>query len=155
MPIDIITLRAEPISSAGFAPFGQVIGQDQLRIEARDGETLHLDILSKKWQPLRITSFNRHFKATQAQVALNGKPTVIVVGPGDVDLDRREDLDHFRAFICDGSTGFNLALRTWHAGSFPLMDSVEMVNLQGLRPDIDIEIRDISAELNVAIDLQL
>lgn len=153
--METVTLRVEPISSAGFAPFGQVIGQDDLTIEARDGEVLHLDILKKKWQPLRITSFNRHFKATQAQVALNGKPTVIVVGPGHLDLTDRADLDHFRAFICDGSVGFNLALRTWHAGAYPLMESVDMVNLQGLRPDVDIEIRDIASELDIAIDLQL
>lgn len=153
--MDQVVLRVEPLTSERFSPYGQVIGADDLIIEAREDETLHLDILSKKWQPLRITSFNRHFKATQAQVALGGRPMVIVVGPGSVDLTAREDLDQFRAFICDGSTGFNLALRTWHNGAHPLMHEVDLLNLQGKHPAVDIEIVDIVQRFDTEIVLQL
>lgn len=153
--MNTITLRAEPITSAGFAPFGQVIGADELEIGAYEDETLHLDILSKEWEPIHITSFNRHFKATQAQVALNGKPIVVVVGPGGLDLSSAEHLEQFRAFICDGSVGFNLALRTWHNGAHPMMGRVDLLNLQGRSPAVDIEIVDIQERFGVDIDLKL
>jgi ureidoglycolate hydrolase len=153
--MNIHTVRAEPLSSAGFAPFGQVVGLDELVIEAKDGETLHLDILSKSYQPLDVTSFNRHFKATQAQIALDGKPSVILVAPASIDLDKPEDIESVRAFVCDGSIGYNLKIGTWHAGAYPLMDSVRLVNLQGRRPDVDIEIRDIAKILDTTIQVRL
>lgn len=153
--METLILQIEPLTSAAFAPFGQVIGADELRIGAYEDETLHLDIMHKSWTPIRITSFNRHFKATQAQVALSGRPMVIVVGPGDVDLRSRGDLQLFRAFVCDGSTGFNMALRTWHSGAHPLMHDVDLLNLQGLHPSVDIEIVDIAERLDTEVTLQL
>ena len=74
---------------------------------------------------------NRHHRATQALVALNGKPTVVLVGPSDVDFSDEAHLDRLRAFLCDGSAGINLALGTWHAGPYPLADHVDLVNVQG------------------------
>ena len=35
------------------------------------------------------------------------------------------------AFVCDGTAGINLALGTWHWGPYPLMDHVDLVNVQG------------------------
>ena len=74
-------VRAEPLTSAGFAPFGQVIGADEVRLELREDESFHLDVLSYDHQPLEFTVLNRHHRATQALVALNGKPTVVLVAP--------------------------------------------------------------------------
>ena len=48
-------VRAEPLTSAGFAPFGQVIGADEVRLELREDETFHLDVLSYDHQPLEFT----------------------------------------------------------------------------------------------------
>ena len=79
----------------------------------------HLDVLSYDHQPLEFTVLNRHHRATQALVALNGKPTVVLVGPADVDFSDPAHLDTLRAFLCDGSAGVNLALGTWHAGPYP------------------------------------
>ena len=148
-----MNIRAKPITSDDFAPFGQVVGRDEIVIGANDGERLHLDILEKAWAPLDILSFNRHFKATQAQIALDGRPSVILVAPPEVNLDTVEDLSTVRAFICDGSVGYNLKIGTWHAGAYPLMDSVRLVNLQGHAPHIDIEIRDIGKAFDVTINV--
>src|SRR3954468_12958213 len=100
-----ITLKAEPLTSEAFAPFGQVIGADDIHIEARDGEVLHLDIISYDRKPIRADHLNRHYKATQALVALAGRPTVIIVGPPELDMSDAAHLDSLRAFICDGTLG--------------------------------------------------
>ena len=151
----IHTVRTEPLTSQGFAPFGQVIGADELVIDANNGERLTLDILTKDYEPLDIKSFNRHFKATQAQVALDGRPSVILVAPPEVELDRLEDLDAIRAFTCDGTVGYNLKIGTWHSGAHPLMSHIRIVNLQGHAPSVDIEIRDLGKSLDAMVQVLL
>jgi ureidoglycolate lyase len=150
------TLKAEPLTSDAFKPFGQVIGVDDVFIEARDDEILHLDIISYDRKPIRVDHLNRHHKATQALVALDAKPTVIVVGPPEVDLSDAEHLDAQRAFICDGSLGINLAIGSWHEGPFPLGDHVDLVNVQGKYViESDNEVAYIERDLDVVVEVVL
>jgi ureidoglycolate lyase len=151
-----LTLKAEPLTAEAFAPFGQVIGVDDVQIEARDGEVLHLDIISYDRKPIRADHLNRHYKATQALVALAGRPTVIIVGPPEVDMSKAEHLDALRAFICDGTLGINLGLRTWHEGPFPLGDHVDLVNVQGKNViESDNEVAYLERDLGVVVEVAL
>ena len=150
------TLRAEPLTSEAFAPFGEVIGAYDVHIEAREGEVLHLDIISYDRKDIRVDHLNRHHKATQALVALDAKPTVIVVGPSEVDFSQEEHLDTLRAFVCDGSLGINLALGTWHEGPFPLGPHVDLVNVQGKHViESDNEVAYIERDLGVVVEVVL
>jgi ureidoglycolate lyase len=149
-------VRAEPLTSAGFAPFGQVVGLDDVRLELRGDETFHLDVLSYGHRPLEFTVLNRHHRATQALVALNGKPTVVLVGPADVDFSAAAHLDTLRAFLCDGSAGINLGLGTWHAGPYPLTDHVDLVNVQGAQVMAnDVEEAHLDRALDVVVTIRL
>jgi ureidoglycolate lyase len=149
-------VRAEPLSSEGFAPFGQVVGRDEVRLELRGDEEFHLDVLSYDHRPLRFGVLNRHHNATQALVALNGKPTVVLVGPADADFSTAEDLDRLRAFVCDGSAGINLGLGTWHAGPYPLTDHVDLVNVQGRQVlENDVEEAHLERDLGVTVTISL
>jgi ureidoglycolate hydrolase len=150
------TLRAEPLTSEGFRPFGQVIGVDDVRIELKRDEVFHLDIISYDRKPIRAAVLNRHHNATQALVALDAKPTVIIVGPPDVDFSSADHLDTLRAFVCDGSVGINLALRTWHEGPFPLGSHVDLVNVQGKHVlENDNEVAHLERDLGVVVDVAL
>ena len=149
-------VRAQPLSSEGFAPFGQVVGQDEVVLELRDDETFHLDVLSYDHQPLEFTVLNRHHRATQALIALNGKPTVVLVAPADVDFSDDAHLDALQAFLCDGSAGINLALGTWHAGPYPLTDHVDLVNVQGRQVMAnDVEEAHLDRDLGVKVTIAL
>jgi ureidoglycolate lyase len=149
-------VRAEPLTSEGFAPFGQVVGQDEVTIELRGEEIFHLDVISYDHKPLRFTVLNRHHNATQALVALNGKPTVVLVGPADLDFSTVDHLDALRAFVCDGSAGINLALGTWHAGPYPLTDHVDLVNVQGKHVlEDDVEEAHLERDLGVVVTISL
>src|SRR5579864_5753574 len=125
------TVRAEPLTEAGFAPFGQVIARGDMVMELRGDEVFHLNVLHYDRRPLRCDHLNRHHKATQALVALAGKPTLLVVAALEHDFSTADHLDHVRAFVCDGSAGVNLSLGTWHWGPYPLTDHVDLVNVQG------------------------
>ena len=152
---DSITVTAEPLTRAAFAPFGQVIDTGDMTMELRDGEQFALNVLSYDRYPLVVDHLNRHHKATQALVALAGKPTLLVVAAKEFDFTTRDHLQHVRAFICDGSAGVNLSLATWHWGPAPLMDHVDLVNVQGAGFLNDNEVAYLERDLDVVVNVQL
>ncbi len=69
-------------------------------MELRDGEVFHLNVLHYDRKPLRCDHLNRHHKATQALVALAGKPTLLVVAPAAYDFSTDDHLaQRIEAFI--------------------------------------------------------
>ena len=152
---DSIVIQAEPLTSEAFSPFGQVIAKGDMTMELRDGERFALNVLSYDRRPLVCDHLNRHHKATQALVALAGRPTLIVVAPPALDFSSRDHLDGVRAFVCDGTAGVNIALSTWHWGPYPLMDHVDLVNVQGAGFLDDNEVAHLERDLGVTISVQL
>ena len=150
-----IVVQAEPLTAAAFAPFGQVIATGDMVMELRDGEQFALNVLSYDHRPLVCDHLNRHHKATQALVALAGRPTLIVVAPPDLDFSTRDHCAGIRAFVCDGTAGVNIALSTWHWGPYPLMDHVDLVNVQGAGFLHDNEVAHLERDLGVTIAVQL
>lgn len=152
----IYTVRAEPLTSEGWKPFGEVIGLDDVRIELRQDEVFHLDIISYDRKPLRFPLLNRHYNATQALVALDAKPTVILVAPPESTFRSEDDLPSLRAFVNDGSLGINLALQVWHDGPFPLGPHVDLVNVQGRHVlENDNEVAYLERDLGVVVEVLL
>lgn len=149
------TVRAEVLSEAGFAPFGQVVAAGDAVMELRDGEVFHLNVLHYDRKPLRCDHLNRHHKATQALIALGGKPTLIVVAEAAYDFSTDHHLSGVRAFVCDGSAGVNLALGTWHWGPYPLTDYVDLVNVQGRGFADDNEVAHLERDLGVVVEVVL
>lgn len=152
---DTLTVRAEALTGSGFAPFGQVIATGDMVMELRDDEVFHLNVLSYDRRPLRCDHLNRHNRASQALIALGGRPTVVVVAPADLDFSTKEHLGGVRAFICDGTAGINLALGTWHWGPYPLMEHVDLVNIQGRGFADDNQIAHLERDLNAVITVTL
>ena len=149
------TVPAEPLSEAAFAPFGQVLAVGDAVMELRDEEVFHLNVLHYDRMPLRCDHLNRHHKATQALVALAGKPTLLVVAPAAYDFSTDRHLAEIRAFVCDGSAGVNLALGTWHWGPYPITDHVDLVNVQGQGFANDNEIAYLERDLGVVVEVVL
>jgi ureidoglycolate lyase len=150
-----IVIQAEPLTAAAFAPFGQVIATGDMVMELRDGERFALNVLSYDHRPLVCDHLNRHHKATQALVALAGRPTLMVVAPPDLDFSTRDHLAGVRAFVCDGTAGVNIALSTWHWGPYPLMDHVDLVNVQGAGFLDDNEVAHLERDLGVTVTVHL
>ena len=152
---DNFVVVAEPLTDEGFAPFGQVIDRGDMVMELRNDERFALNVLSYDRYPLVVDHLNRHHNATQALVALAGKPTLLVVAAKEHDFTTPDHLSHVRAFICDGSAGVNLALGTWHWGPAPLMDHVDLVNVQGAGFLDDNEVAYLERDLGVVVRVQL
>ncbi len=148
-------VRAEPLSEDAFAPFGQVIAAGDAVMELRGDEVFHLNVLHYDRKPLRCDHLNRHHKATQALVALAGKPTLLVVAAAEWDFSTPDHVEHVRAFVCDGGAGVNLALGTWHWGPYPITDYVDLVNVQGRGFADDNEVAYLEQDLDVAVEVVL
>ncbi len=80
---------------------------------------------------------------------------LVVVAPSDADLSTRDHLRWVRAFVCDGTAGINLALGTWHWGPYPLMDHVDLVNVQGRGFADDNEVAHLARDLGVVVTVRL
>jgi len=124
-------------------------------MELRGDEEFHLNVLHYDRKALRCDHLNRHHRATQMLVALAGKPTLLVVAPGDVDFTDAAHLGAIRAFVCDGSAGVNLALGTWHWGPYPIMDQVDLVNVQGKDFEHDNEVAHLERDLHTIVEVVL
>jgi ureidoglycolate lyase len=125
-----ITLRPEPLTAEGFAPFGEVIeaaldvssAMNDARFERFDelctidieaGGRLAVSIASCRTPsalPLRVDRVERHPLGSQAFVPLQPcKMVVVVAPPGDV-----VDAADLRAFVTRPRQGFNYHRGTWH-----------------------------------------
>jgi ureidoglycolate hydrolase len=155
MPATTRTVRAEPLSEKAFAPFGQVIAEGDMVMELRGEEVFHLNVLHYERRPLVCDHLNRHHRATQALVALAGKPTLLLVAAPEHDFSSVEHLDHVHAFVCDGTAGVNLGIGTWHWGPYPIMDQVDLVNVQGKYFDTDNEVAYLERDLKVVVEVVL
>jgi ureidoglycolate hydrolase len=153
--VTTITVRAEPLTDKAFAPFGQVVASGDMAMELRGDEVFHLNVLHYDRRPLRCDHLNRHHRATQALVALAGKPTLLIVAPPDRDFASPDDLETVRAFVCDGSAGVNLGLHVWHWGPYPLTDHVDLVNVQGRFFATDNEVAHLERDLGTVVEVLL
>jgi ureidoglycolate hydrolase len=149
------SVRAQPLTEEAFGPFGQVIARGDMVMELRGTEVFHLNVLHYEREPLRCDHLNRHHRATQALVALAGKPTLLVVAPPAYDFSTADHLQEVRAFLCDGSAGVNLAIGTWHWGPYPLLEHVDLVNVQGKFFDTDNEVAYLERDLGVVVEALL
>jgi ureidoglycolate hydrolase len=151
----IHTVTAEPLTSDGWRPFGQVIGLDDCSLELRDGAVFHLDVLTYEWRALRCDLLNRHHTASQALIPLGGSPAVVVAAPAEVDFTEESHFDTIRAFVISGDQGINLSIATWHWGPYPLGASVQLANFQARDVANDNEVAHLARDLATVVEIRL
>lgn len=150
-----VRIKAEPLTTETYKPFGQVIGLDDIHLELRHGETFRMSIIHMQHRGFRITHMNHHCNSTQALVPLDGQACLVVVAPPDVAFESTADLKKVRAFLCDGSVGINIGLNTWHQALLPIGPEMKMVNLQGVNSGKDTHTCDFQKKFNTVIEITL
>lgn len=142
----IVSLHAEPLTPAAFAPFGQVLappddsGQsigtgcywpDQLPTpEPR----LAVGLITYQQRSLHIARMERHHSG-QSFFPLTHSAAVLVVAAGH-DVDDPQEvpaISHLKAFLLLGDRGLRLAPGTWHVSPFPLMPTATFAVLAAPR----------------------
>jgi ureidoglycolate lyase len=122
------TLIAEPLTSASFAPFGDVVDaasatatlainqgrailyRDLANIDIQDGETCVSFVRSTPMAPpIVIRRMERHPLGSQAFMPLGGRPFLVVAAPPGPLATA-----NIRAFLTKGDQGVNYARGAWH-----------------------------------------
>jgi len=117
-------MKIEPLTKAGFAPFGEVIESDGVEhfpinqgfaerfndLASVDAEAVNISIVvaNPRPMPIAITLMERHPLGSQIFYPLQDRPWLVVVC-GDPT-----DATSFRAFSATGRQGINYARNTWH-----------------------------------------
>ncbi len=117
-------MKIEPLTKAGFAPFGEVIEMDGAQhypinqgfaerfndLAAVDAEAVNISIVvaNPRPKPIAITLMERHPLGSQIFFPLQDRPWLVLVC-GDP-----KDATSFRAFAATGSQGINYARNVWH-----------------------------------------
>jgi ureidoglycolate lyase len=151
----VVRIKAEPLTSEAFKPFGQVIGQDEVNLALKKGEEFRMGIIHMRNRGYQISRLNFHKNSTQALVPLEGKACLVVVAPPETKFKKASDLKKVKAFICDGSVGINLGLKTWHQALLPLGPEMKMLNVQGVNSSEDTYAVDFEEKLDAVLEVTL
>jgi ureidoglycolate lyase len=125
-------LRAEPLTAAAFAPFGDVLDatgafrpingglcarhHDRARIDIAQGRAgISIFAARPRSLPYAFDLVERHPLGSQAFLPMTSAPFLVIVAPGTA-----EEVDALRAFLTDGAQGINLLRGTWHGVLTPL-----------------------------------
>ncbi len=153
--MQVIQIKAEPLTSEAFRPYGQVIGQDDISLALKNGEQFRMTIIDMPNCGYQIRSLNYHQNSTQALVPLEGQACLVVVAPPGLAFQESSDLKQVKAFLCDGSAGINLGLCTWHQALLPIGAQMKMVNIQGANSSADTHRCDFERTLDAIIEVAL
>ncbi len=127
-------IATEPLTAAGFAPFGEVLealgAPDRIinqglcgRFHDRavldfgpDGKAgISVFLAQPRALPYRLEMVERHPEGSQAFLPMSAHPFLVVVAP-----DAGGTPGAPRAFLTDGAQGINLRRGTWHGVLTPL-----------------------------------
>jgi ureidoglycolate lyase len=117
-------MKIEPLTKAGFAPFGDVIEMDGAQhypinqgfaerfndLASVDAETVNVSIViaNPRPRPIAITLMERHPLGSQIFYPLQERPWLVLV------CSDPRDATSFHAFSAAGRQGINYARNIWH-----------------------------------------
>ena len=155
MARSIISLRPEPLTADGFAPFGEVIeaaldvasAMNDARFERFDelctidfeaGGRVGVGIASCREPsvlPLRVDRVERHPLGSQAFIPLQSCKMVVVVAPPGDTVDAAD----LKAFVTRPRQGFNYHRGTWHMPLIAFAAAVQflVIDRGGDEPNCD------------------
>lgn len=137
MPDPILQpLLAQPITPAGFRPFGQVItaspdgkafDQSDAQLQLSQG-TPRFYIMRLQQRGLQFSRITRHLQCTQCLGSLAGQEWLIAVAPPGESM--QPDPESIVAFRIPGDCFIKLEVGTWHAGPYFEQDHIDFYNLE-------------------------
>lgn len=151
----VTALRAQPLTRAAFAAFGEVIATDgaaSYPINGGRAQRYHalatVDGTRAEGQPVisifrtapvtlpyPVVVLERHRLGSQAFMPLHDRPFVVVVAPNGADDCPGEP----QAFLTDGRQGVNFRAGTWHAPLLALHAQCDFLVVDRAGPAVDCD----------------
>lgn len=161
-----VTLTAEPLTAAAFAPFGDVIDtsgtaeainqgkgwryRDQARIDlaAEQGRTaVSIMACVPEAPPVPLRLMERHPLGNQVFMPVNGQRYIVVVAPAGEPPAARD----IRAFLARGDQGINYHRGIWHHPMIALDAACQFFEVHRAGPGNNCD----EAELDTAMAVAL
>lgn len=151
----MLILPVEPLTRQAFSAFGDVMeadpGHQQYAINAGTSQRFH-DLATlepgaggrlivsifraqPRQLPFKVSMLERHPKASQAFMPLNGKPFLVVVAPQGDSVNPAQ----IRAFLASGQQGVNFAPGTWHHPLLALNGQSDFLVIDRDKPEDNCE----------------
>jgi ureidoglycolate lyase len=155
-----IRLVPEPLTQAGFAPFGEVIVHDKAErqqmvpgvFDAEGGATT--PALTLMWLdqaqafPITVSKLERHPHSAQSFLPLVNADCLLVAC--HASRDGSPDLETLKAFLATGQQGVLYRRNVWHKGVTPLADGAQLAMLMMKAQDAPDTL---FAELTVSVEV--
>ena len=162
----MVTLSAEPLAAAAWAPFGWLPVADTDPTDGRrtldfEWNDPHVNVIAHLPDEVEHTDdglvcagLYRHLTHTQVLMPTNCDAIVAVAPPGH-DFAAPGGIDAVHAFRVSPLDVFVLARGTWHWGPFPLGDEpVRLLNVQGRRYAEDNEYADLAQLAGAVVEVK-
>jgi ureidoglycolate hydrolase len=124
-----VRIRPRPLTAEAFAPFGHVVGPDQLILETKEFP-MFTNLVTLRPADEPITYINRHHDHNQLFVTVGGAKMIVIVARPDLP-GAGFDPTNIEAFETDGNQAIVFHIDTWHIaprGVGP--GSVRAINVQ-------------------------
>ncbi len=169
------TITAEPLNRESFKPYGDIIDSSvgspgvetatfsfweqisEIDIDQDKGNP-YLTYLTVRYRPFRVNKMERHLKATQATIPLDGQSYITVVAPPEEpdNPEAKPVLAKAKAFICSGNQGINLKRGTWHGPAYPLCESMDFIMIMRAgMPEDDFQVVSLKKRCDKVITINL
>ena len=133
----IMSVKIEKLTEEAFAAYGEVLGSTQRppdwksvagvptwfsKFSVKGTATVGFNIYDYEKPPTeyQIYQLEHHPNVKQTMIPLDGKPSVVYVAPPS-PWRTKPDLDRFKAFLLDRSSGVVFDELTWHAHEAPVV----------------------------------
>ena len=146
-------IRAEPMTAAAFAPFGDVLDaagepdrlinaglcgrwHDRARLDFGPEGRAGISIFRSETRslPYRVDLVERHPLGSQAFIPMTAHPFLVVVAEDDHGTPVR-----LRAFVTAPGQGINLLRNTWHGVLAPLLPPGLFAVIDRIGPEVNLE----------------
>jgi ureidoglycolate lyase len=157
-----MNIKAEPLTAAAFAPFGDVLDasgapdkiinaglcgryHDRARLEFSDGRAgISIFKAEPRSLPYICTLLERHPEGSQAFIPMSADPFLVIVAP---DGGGKPGLP--RAFLTNGAQGINLHRGVWHGVLTPLSAPGLFAVIDRIGPGANLQEYPLSAPFSV------
>jgi ureidoglycolate lyase len=118
--MNVVHLKAQPMTREAFAPFGVLIdSRGSLEIDLGKGSP-SLTGATSEWRPLKFDFMARHKETMQVFSPLVSSQSVIAVAPPSVG--DAPQVEKVVAFLVDGRLPYAYHKGTWHTPPFPVRE---------------------------------